>query len=257
MWLTTVAVATGDFARADRLLEAADELAVLAPSPLDRASREASTIGQRLWLAYLRADLESMIDLFARNPATWTVRRPIQRVLSAFSAPLTMAPDDAWRLVDEIVAEFEEGVVPGRDQLAPMVALASACIATGHERGIALFRKRLQDHRGEHGLFYFGQYWGCAEYHLARLAGAAGDLDDATELFDESLATSRRVGARCFEVWSLRGSATVRYFRDRGTDRAEARLLNDRARSLATEIGMDGIASAAWPPTEVIDIRRV
>ena len=257
LWLITVAVARGDFARADRLLDAAESQAVEAPSPLERASREASTLGQRVWLAYLRADLGTLAELFTRSPANWTVRRPIQRVLAAFSAPLLMPAEEAWRLVDEIVEEFEEGVVPGRHQLAPLIALANGCVGTGHERGIALCRRRLQDHRGEHGLFYFGQYWGCTEYHLARLAAIAGDLDEAVELFEEALVISRRVGARCFETWALRALATVRHSRDRDTDRAEAPRLDDEARALATEIGMGGVVAAPWPPTGVLDLRWI
>lgn len=256
LWQSTVAIATGNFARADRPLVAAAGVALRAPSPLERASREASIRGQRVWLAYLRNDLATLAELILTNPPQWSVRRPIQRVLTAFSAPLLLPAQEAWDLVDEIVDEVEDGLLPGRHQMAPIIALSSGCISTGHERGMRLCHELLQRRPGFHGIFYFVQYWGCVEYHVARLAAALGDYDQSIDLFTQSLTTYRWTHARCFEAWTLRAMATVYYFRDHAGDRDLAAELADEAHRLAAELGMGDLAHAPWPPREVLDAGR-
>ena len=92
---------------------------------------EAAVIGQVMWMAYLRGDLATLLELLPRSPDTWSVRRPIQRVMATFTAPVLLPPDQAHALVDEIVDEFERGVVPGRHLLAPLIALAPAAWGPG------------------------------------------------------------------------------------------------------------------------------
>ncbi len=255
LWQITMAIATGQFDRADRLLATADGVAGRARTPLEHAARAASLLGQRTWLAYLRADVGRLAELLASNPPNWTVRRPIQRVMSTFSAAVLLPPDDAWQLCDTIVDEFLDGAAPGRHQLAPVIALSNGCIGLGHRRGIELCRDLLRPAIGQHATYWVVQYWGCADYHLARLAAAAGDYDEAVELFDWSVGIYRKTGARCFEAMATRGAATVRYFRDRGNDRPAAESLNERSRGLGADIGMPHLAGSVWPPIGPLDLR--
>jgi len=255
LWQITVAIATGHFERADRLLQKADELARRAGSPLEHAARAASLIGQRTWLAFLRADVERLLELVANNPPNWTVRRPIHRVMQTFSAAMLLSPEEAWQVCDAVVEEFLDGAAPGRHQLAPVIALSNGCIEVRHSRGIQLCRDVLRAARGQHAVYWVVQYWGCADYHLARLAAAAGDYDESIALFEESLAIYRAAGASCFEAFTIRALATVRYFRNRADDRRVAEALNREARRLGAQIGMPQVADAVWPPIGPLDLR--
>jgi tetratricopeptide (TPR) repeat protein len=255
LWQITVAIATGRFERAERLLGKADELARRAGSPLEHAARAASLLGQRTWLAYLRADLEALVELLANNPPNWTVRRPIHRVMQTFSAAMLLSPEEAWQVCDAVVEEFLDGAAPGRHQLAPVIALSNGCIEVGHRRGIELCRDLLRAARGRHAVYWVVQYWGCAEYHLGRRAAAVGEYDEAVERFDEALAIYRAAGARCFEAFTIRALATVQYFRGRGDDRRVAEELNGEARRLGAQIGMPQVADAVWPPIGPLDLR--
>lgn len=254
MWQCTIAVATGHFARADRLIEVALGQVTRAQSALEVSERMAAVVVLRACLALYRADYATVLEILSERPATWNLKRPMSRVIGASVAVARGTPEEGWTLCEELVDEVIDGVAPGGHDVAALVAIGAGCINAGHQRGISLCRELLAPNTGLHVLHYVTAYWGSVDYQLALLTAADGDLDGALMLLANALERHRQVDAKVHEALTLRAMAAMRYHRNRGDDRTEALRLHSIAAERGAQMGMAQLSDAAWPPRSPLDI---
>ncbi|HVX52983.1 BTAD domain-containing putative transcriptional regulator, partial [Nocardioides sp.] len=260
-WQITTTMATGDFGRALRLLdamqarlgEARDGGTDIGLGATDAAMQAAAALGQRSWIAMQRGDWPTLAQLAERNKPTYTLRRPLQRMVGALSQVMLGNGAQAWEAVDALLDDLDAGRLPASRLLATLVALGNASLWLGHDRGMTTVRAALESVRGQHVLFYVLQYWGATEHQLGKLAACLGDLDVAVEDLRAGLAAHERSGARPLQVQSQRYLASVLWHRGSKGDRAEAADLRHQVVDAATALGMAGIAASPWPPPAPID----
>jgi hypothetical protein len=251
-WQITGAIATGQFARADRMITALRQQVNHDGTATDIAHRAAALRAQRVRLKLLSADGPVRPEELELPQSSWVTEHPVGRTWLAYLAASTGQHDLARRLCDEMSDEFADALVPEAALLPRAIAVTIAAIATGHERCIDLCRTILAGQRGNHGVFYVTAYWGVADHYLGLLDAVTDDLDQAEVNLAAAVELYRAAGARPYEARARRGLAAVLWHRDRGHDRPTATAHNARAAAQALTIGMPSIVHAPWPPPSVL-----
>ncbi|WP_168211857.1 AAA family ATPase [Ruania zhangjianzhongii] len=193
-WRITTTIATGQIERGHRLI---DEALAAPPhlDPAENARRAASFYGQRTYLAMVSGDVEAARRSPLLSNPSWASRHPIMRYVSAYlrsgSAPLEETRDRCADLLEEV----RDQDIPDSDIVPRLLLLGRVCIRSGEQSAINQCVTHLLPHRGEHGLFRFGQYWGSADGVLAWCYEKLGDLDRAVELFESAIAGHEAVHA--------------------------------------------------------------
>lgn len=253
LWQITTAMATGGFARALRLLDAAAREVPGGGTAIGAAGRNAQLLGQRMWIALQRDDWPELERLAVANRPVLTARRPIMRTVGAQMQIVLGDRERAMEYCDDLVDEFLTGNIPSRELHASVVGLGNACLWLGHDRGVELCRELLGPSEGQHVLFYLVQHWGSVRYHLGKYAAHAGDLDEAIEQLRTATAEHHALGASVLEAQSRRLLASSLWHRNGPADRTEADACHVAATRQAESIGMTGVASRAWPPVRAFD----
>lgn len=83
----------------------------------------------------------------------------------------------AASIVFRRVGEIIDGDIPDSDIVPRLILITEACRQVDNREGLSRCRSALQPHRGEHGIFRFGQYWGVAEQSIGDAQLALGELD--------------------------------------------------------------------------------
>jgi hypothetical protein len=251
-WRTTVALAAGQFTRAEELIMLG-RARLRAHNATQVARREAVLRAHQFRLALLREGGPLAPDRFEMPAVTWTITHPVVRTWTAYFAAMTGQREFAWRVCDQLSDELQDGLVPDADLLTQLCALSVAAVAIGHTRAARLCRAALTPHTGRAGVFSVTTYWGFADHHLGRLAALDGDYDAAVTHLHDALLLHRRARARCWEAQSLRALAAALWHRGRAADRTDALRYQRDAVTLATQLGMSGLAGTQWPPPTGVD----
>lgn len=248
VWRIATTMNQGDFPRALRLIEDAEQQVGQVNNAVDSAARHAQLLGQRMWIAMQTADPEALAAAARANKPQFTTRRPIMRSAGPLRDLALGDPAAALAGCDRLVDEFDSGLLPAREVHASVVSLSNACLWLQHERGVALCRELLAPHEGEHVLFYLVQYWGSVSHHLGRLALHTGDLDASAHHLTRAIADHERVGARVLAAQSHRFLAVALWRRAGTTDRTDAEHHHAQAMDEATAMGVRDITQQPWPP---------
>jgi len=252
VWRIATAIASGSFDRAQRLIDGARRSASRATSAATTVSRLATLTAQELRLTMLRSAERPSADQIAIPKQTWAQSRPIMASWRGYAAAAIGRVDAARAACDLVVDDLVDRRVPASELPAVATALATAAIEVDHTPGIAAAHRALVEHTGEHAINNFSVYWGAVDHHLARLAAASGDLDEAVERYESAVAQHRHARARPYEARSLHGLAATRWHRSRGRDRQEAETSHRLAVALAGELAMSSIGHASWPPVSAL-----
>ncbi|WP_175476904.1 AAA family ATPase [Ruania alba] len=185
-WRITTMIAAGDVGRAYRLIDEA-LAAPRHPDPAENARRAASFYGQRTYLALLTGDLDAAQQSPLLAHPTWASRHPIMRYVAAY-LPAVAGAASARELCADLVEEIRDEIIPDSDIVPRLLLLAGTCRRTEHRAGLEVCLEHLQRHRGEHGIFRFGQYWGSADGTIGDLHVALGDLEAAIEAYQCAIA---------------------------------------------------------------------
>jgi DNA-binding SARP family transcriptional activator len=257
VWQIVTTMVQGDFPRALRLIDDAEQHVGRVNNAVDSAARHAQLLGQRMWIALQSADGDALLTAARANKPQYSTRRPIMRSAAALRHIALGDIEAAWAACDRLVDEFGSGLVAAREVHASVVSLSNACLWLQHDRGIALCRELLAPHEGEHVLFYLVQYWGSVNHHLGRLALQQGDLDASVQHLTGAIADHERVGARVLGAQSHRFLASALWHRNGANDRTTADHHRAHALTEARTMGVHDITQQPWPPAEPFDRRRL
>lgn len=193
-WRITRHITAGRFARARMLINEA-LAAPPHPDPAERARRAVSFYGQGLFLAMLTGEEHSVANSpVAANP-TWMTRHPVMRYIRAFLMMRGGGQLQARVMVDELIDELSDGDIPECDIGPRLILTTEICRMLDHSHGLSVCLPGLEKHRGEHGIFRFGQYWGSIDHSLADSRMALGDIEGAVEVFRDAITGLERIGA--------------------------------------------------------------
>ncbi|MBZ2194798.1 BTAD domain-containing putative transcriptional regulator [Occultella gossypii] len=199
-WRIATSIATGRLERARRLIEEA-LAAPRHPEPSENAHRAASLYGQLTYLALVSNDFHAaQRSPLVANP-TWANRHPIMRYVRAYMQTLAGSLDAAREQCDDLLDEVRDEAIPDSDIVPRLLLLGRACVRSGHQRGLEPCLEHLLRHRGEHGIFRFGQYWGPVDAVIGRLQVTLGDLDAGIESLRAATAGAEAVHAELELPW--------------------------------------------------------
>lgn len=216
------------------------------PDPAERARRAASFYGQGLFLALLARQPAAIAGSPIVTNPTWVTRHPMMRYirtsLAIRAADIVAGPGhDVARsaaLVDELIDELADGDIPDSDIAPRLILTAEACRATAHRRGLEFCRTALSAHRGEHGIFRFGQYWGSVDQSLGDVLATLGDHEAAAQTYRAAIDGLTAVHAAVHLPSARRGLAEALAARGRAADRAEIEELTHVADEADRAMGL-------------------
>lgn len=193
-WRIATTIGTGQIERGHRLI---DEALAGPPhlDPAENARRAASFYGQRTHLALLTNNMQTAQASPVLSNPSWASRHPIMRYVHAYMRGLSGAADEARDLVADLLEEIRDQEIPDSDIVPRLLLLSRACVRSGQPAAIEQCLRHLLPHRGEHGIFRFGQYWGSADAVIAWLYEKLGDLDAAVESYQAAIAGHEAVHA--------------------------------------------------------------
>lgn len=236
-WRIATLTATGRLRRAQHLIDQA-LAAPRHPDPAENARRMASFYGQRTMLALVRNQLPAAQHSPEITNPTWASRHPIMRYVTAYMLSLGGEQRRARDLCDDLLDEVRDADIPESDLLPRLMLLTDACVRSGHEVGLEPCLRLLLPHRGEHGIFRFGQYWGAADQSIGELELELGDIDGG-------IASLRCAVNELDEVHGMLHQPVVRRLladaldrRGGSRDRAEALAARHRADSTDRRLGL-------------------
>lgn len=199
-WRIATAVGTGRLQHARRMITEA-LAAPRHPDPAENAHRAASLYGQLAHLSLIADDIPAaQRSAVVKNPS-WANRHPIMRYVRAYMLSLSGALEQARGMCDELVEEVRDEVIPDSDIVPRLGLLGRAVALSGHTAGMEPLVERLSLHRGRHGIFRFGQYWGAVDGVLGRIQLAMGDLDGAIDSFRAGVAAAEAIHANLEAGW--------------------------------------------------------
>lgn len=193
-WRITTTIATGQIERGHRMI---DEALAAPPhlDPAENARRAASFYGQRTYLAMVSGDLATAQRSPLLSNPTWASRHPIMRYVGAYMRSSSAPVEDTRDRCADLLEEIRDQDIPDSDIVPRLLLLGRVCIRSRQPSAIEQCVTHLRPHRGEHGIFRFGQYWGSADGVLAWCYEQLGDLDRAIELFEMAIAGHEAVRA--------------------------------------------------------------
>lgn len=199
-WRIASAVGTGRLQHAHRMITEA-LAAPRHPDPAENAHRAASLYGQLAHLSLIADDIpEAERSPTMKNP-TWANRHPIMRYVRAYMLAVSGALEESRERCDDLVEEIRDEVIPDSDLVPRLVLLGRAVALSRHAAGMEPCLERLSRHRGRHGIFRFGQYWGAVDGIIGRLQVAMGDLDRAIDSFRAGIAAAKAIHANLEAGW--------------------------------------------------------
>jgi DNA-binding SARP family transcriptional activator len=199
-WRIAAAVGTGRLQHAHRMITEA-LAAPRHPDPAENAHRAASFYGQLAHLSLIADDVPAAQRSPTMKNPTWANRHPIMRYVRAYMRSLSGAREEARELCDELVEEIRDEVIPDSDIVPRLVLLGRAVALSGHAAGMEPCLERLSRHRGRHGIFRFGQYWGAVDGVIGRLQVAMGDLAGAIDSFRAGVTAAKAIHANLEVTW--------------------------------------------------------
>lgn len=248
-WRITREITAGRLPRARTLIKEA----LAAPQhadPAERARRAVSFYGQSLFLAMLAGDERNVADSPVATNPTWMTRHPVMRYIRAFLVTRGGPELRARGMVDEIIDELADGDIPDSDIAPRLIVATETCRLLDHRRGLQVCVSGLGRHRGEHGIFRFGQYWGSVDQSLADAHLALGRLDAAAEVYRVAIAGLRQVGAAVHLPTAQRALAvTLERQGSRGDD-DEIRALRAEADAADRAMGLTHRIAATDRPAD-------
>lgn len=246
-WQITREITAGHLDRARALI--AEALAgPRHADPAERARRAASFYGQGLFLALLARQPAAIANSPIVTNPTWVTRHPMMRYIrtslavraAGIGADQTRGSGTAraTHLIDELVDELADGDIPDSDLAPRLILTAEACRVQGHLRGLTFCRTALAAHRGEHGIFRFGQYWGSIDQSLGDVLAALGEPEAAAAIYRDALGGLAAVNAAVHLPSAQRGLADALTALGRAGDRGEIEELSRTADEADRTMGL-------------------
>jgi hypothetical protein len=230
------ALLAGDFAEAQRLADRTVEVA----DPIYTETTLTLFGGQVICLQWLRGELEGVApmvrDLADRFP--WI---PSFRAADAFVLVETGHPQDARRIIEELAPDNFAALPRDGIWKVGMWTLAGAVTGLQDQPWAATLYDALLPVADCTMSLGASLYLGPAATALGMLATVLGRFDDGATHFDAAMAHTTEVGARPFEAHAVYRYAQLLRRRNGIGDAARADGYEQRARLIATELGMTGL----------------